>query len=69
VLGLYFGITALGLGLAGLLAVARLNFPALGAGSFLGGLLLAQLAVLALAWMRCARLVGLMELARGLPAR
>jgi hypothetical protein len=69
VLGLYFGITAAGLGLAGLLAVARLNFPALGAASFLGGLLLAQLAVLVLAWMRCARLFGLMELARGLPAR
>jgi hypothetical protein len=69
VLGLYFGITAVGLGLAGLLAVARLNFPALGAASFLGGLLLAQLAVLVLAWMRCARLFGLMELARGLPAR
>jgi hypothetical protein len=26
-------------------------------------------AVLVLAWMRCARLFGLMELARGLPAR
>jgi hypothetical protein len=63
--GLYLGVTAAGLGLAGLLAVARLNLPALGAGSFLGGLLLAQLAVLALAWMRCARLFGLMELARG----
>lgn len=62
--GLYLGVTAAGLGLAGLLAVARLNLPALGAGSFLGGLLLAQLAVLALAWMRCARLFGLMELAR-----
>lgn len=63
-LGLYFGVTLLGLGLAALLAVARLNLPALGAGSFLGGLLLAQLAVLALVWMRCARLFGLMALAR-----
>lgn len=63
--GLYFGISALGLGLAGALAVARLNVPALGAGSFLGGLLLTQLAVLALAWMRCARLFALMALASG----
>ncbi|WP_292041622.1 hypothetical protein [Massilia sp. UBA6681] len=69
VVGVYAAITALGLLLAGALAVARLNVPALGAGSFLGGLLLAQLAVLALAWMRCARLFGLMELARGAGAR
>jgi len=64
ILGFYFGVTILGLGLAGLLAVARINVPALGAGSFLGGLVLAQLAVLALAWTRCARLFGLIELAR-----
>ncbi len=69
VFGLYLGITALGLALAGALAVARVNVPALGAGSFVGGLLLAQLAVLALSWMRCARLFALMELARGAPAR
>lgn len=69
VLGLYLGLSALGLLLAAALALARLNVPALGAGSLLGGLLLAQLAVLALAWMRCARLFGLMELARGMHAR
>lgn len=69
VFGVYAAVTVLGLLLAGALAVARLNVPALGAGSFLGGLLLAQLAVLALAWMRCARLFGLMELARGAGAR
>ena len=63
--GLYAGISAAGLLLAGALAVARLNVPALGVGSFLGGLLLAQLAVLVLAWMRCARLFGLMKLAKG----
>lgn len=65
VFGVYAGISALGLLLAAALAVARLNLPALGAGSFLGGLLLTQLAVLVLAWMRCARLFGMMELARG----
>lgn len=69
VFGVYAAVTVLGLLLAGALAVARLNLPALGAGSFLGGLVLAQLAVLALAWMRCARLFGLMELARGSSAR
>jgi hypothetical protein len=69
VFGLYAVVSLVGLGLAAALAVARLNLPALGAGSFLGGLLLAQLAVLALAWMRCARLFGLMELARGAGAR
>lgn len=67
-LGCYVGVTLLGVGLAAALAVARLNLPALGAGSLVGGLLLAQLAVLALAWMRCARLFGLMELARGVRA-
>ncbi|VXB23665.1 hypothetical protein [Massilia sp. 9I] len=67
--GVYFGITLAGLALAALLAVARLNVPALGAGSFFGGLLLTQLAVLALAWMRCARLFALMEVARGARAR
>lgn len=69
IFGVYVVVTVLGLLLAGALAVARLNLPALGAGSFLGGLLLAQLAVLVLAWMRCARLFGLMELARGAGAR
>ncbi len=63
-LGVYFGVTIVGFGLAGLLAVARINVPALGLGSLLGGFALAQLAVLVLAWMRCARLFGLMELAR-----
>lgn len=67
--GFYLGITALGLGLAALLGIARLNVPALGAASFFGGLVLTQLAVLALAWMRCARLFGLMELARRAGAR
>ena len=62
--GLYGAVTALGMGIAAALAVARLNLPALDTASFIGGLLLAQLAVLALAWMRCARLFGLMELAR-----
>lgn len=63
-LGLCFGVTLFGLALAALLAVARLNLPALSGFSFIGGLLLAQLAVLVLAWTRCVRLFGLMALAR-----
>lgn len=62
--GTYLGVSAAGLALAGLLAVARINTPPLGVLGFVGALLLTQLAVLALAWMRCARLFGLMALAR-----
>lgn len=65
VLGTYLGLTVLGLGLAALLAVARINTPPLGVAGFVGALLLTQLAVAVLAWMRCARLFGLMEVARG----
>jgi hypothetical protein len=62
--GIYAGISAVGLALAALLAVARINVPALGLGGFFGALALAQLAVAAVAWMRSARLIALMELAR-----
>jgi len=65
VLGTYLGLTLLGLGLVALLAVARINTPPLGVAGFIGALLLTQLAVAVLAWMRCARLFGLMEVARG----
>lgn len=65
VFGTYLGITALGLALVALLALARINTPPLGVPGFIGALLLTQLAVAVLAWMRCARLFGLMELARG----
>ncbi|MEH6436741.1 hypothetical protein [Massilia sp. DD77] len=64
VAGAYLGLTALGLALVALLAVARINTPPLGVAGFIGALLLTQLAVAALAWMRCARLFGLMEVAR-----
>jgi hypothetical protein len=64
VLGAWVGITALGLALAGLLGIARINVPPLGVGGFLAAFVLTQLAVAALAWMRSARLVALMELAR-----
>lgn len=65
VFGTYLGLTALGLGLVALLAVARINTPPLGIAGIVGAVLLTQLAVAVLAWMRCARLFGLMEVARG----
>jgi hypothetical protein len=63
-LGVYVAITGAGLLLAGLLALARLQVPALGTGGTLGAVLLTQLAVLVLGWMRSARLFALMALTR-----
>lgn len=62
--GVWLGITVLGLALAALLSVARINTPPLGIPGFVGALLLTQFAVLVLAWMRCARLFALMAAAR-----
>ncbi|MCS0608580.1 hypothetical protein NX773_10440 [Massilia solisilvae] len=63
-LGSYLGITVAGLALAALLAIARLNVPPLGIGGFIGAFVLTQLAVVAIAWMRCARLFAMLELVR-----
>jgi hypothetical protein len=64
VLGVYLLVTVIGLAVASLLALARLHVPALGAGGTLGALVLGQLLVLVLGWMRSARLFALMALAR-----
>jgi hypothetical protein len=64
-LGAWFGITVLGMVVAGLLGIARINVPPLGPGGFLVAFALTQLAVAAIGWMRSARLVALMEVARG----
>jgi hypothetical protein len=64
VLGVYLAITGAGLLLSGLLALARLQVPALGTGGTIGAVLLTQLAVLVLGWMRSARLFALMALTR-----
>ncbi|TFW27303.1 hypothetical protein E4O92_24255 [Massilia horti] len=61
--GAYVAITVAGLVLAALAAVARINVPALGIGGVPAAFVLTQLAVVAIAWMRSARLVALMELA------
>jgi hypothetical protein len=63
-LGSYVVITAIGLALAALLALARMQVPALGGGGTVGAILLAQLIVVVLGWMRSARLFALMALAR-----
>jgi len=66
-LGVYVLVTGLGLLLAALLAVARIHVPALGGGGTVGAVLLTQLAVLVLGWMRSARLFAMMALVRARP--
>lgn len=64
VLGAYLIVTVIGLGVAAVLGLARAHVPALGAAGTLGALVLAQLLVLVLGWMRSARLFALMAVAR-----
>lgn len=66
-LGVYLIVTGIGLVLAALLAAVRVQVPALGAGGTIGAVLLTQLAVLALGWMRSARLFAMMALVRARP--
>ena len=63
-LGVYGVISAVGLALAALLAVARINVTGAGITGFIGALLLVQLTVAVLGWMRSARLFALVALAR-----
>jgi hypothetical protein len=63
-LGTYLGITAAGLVAAALLAFARVHVPALGTVGTVGAVVLAQLVVLVLGWMRMARLFALTALLR-----
>lgn len=63
-LGAYFGISALGLAVAALLAYARINLPPLGVAGFAGAFALTQAVVLVMAWMRSARLFAMIDLAR-----
>jgi hypothetical protein len=61
VLGLCLGTTLLGVGLAAFVTAIRLRVPQSGAGSIALGFLLAQLAVLPLAWGRATRVVGMAD--------
>ncbi|WP_426322243.1 hypothetical protein [Pseudoduganella sp. R-43] len=61
-LGAYTALTAGGLLLAAVLAVARLNVAGSNAALLVAAFVLAQLIALAMAWMRAARLFALMSL-------
>ena len=64
VLGAYGMITIVGLVLAGVVALVRIRVAPIEGWSFFGALVLTQLAVMAVAWMRAARLFALMALVR-----
>lgn len=63
-LGAYLPITLAGLVLAALLSLARIHLAPVSTASLIGAFLLTQLIVMALAWMRTARLFAMVELAR-----
>jgi hypothetical protein len=63
-LGIYLGVTLCGLVPAALLAFARVHVPALGTLGTVGAVVLAQLVVLVIGWMRAARLFALTALVR-----
>jgi hypothetical protein len=62
---LYLAITAAGLVIAALLGWLRVQWPPVSTLSFSVDLLLGQALVLALAWMRCARLFALIRSGKG----
>jgi hypothetical protein len=62
--GVYAAITGVGLALAAMLAVGRLNVSGASMGGFIAALLLVQVTVAVLGWMRSARLFAMVELAR-----
>lgn len=61
---LYVGITLLGLALASVVGLARVQVAPVGAVSFVAALLLAQAIALALVWMRCTRMLALVAAGR-----
>jgi len=63
-LGSYFLITAVGLILATLIGIARINSPHATFGGFLVSLALTELIAVAAIWMRVARLLALIQIAR-----
>jgi hypothetical protein len=62
--GAYLLITAVGLALASALVVGRINVAGADAAGFILALLLVQLTVAVIGWMRSARLFAMVELAR-----
>jgi hypothetical protein len=63
-LGSYVILTVAALAVMGLLGVARLHANGAGIGAFWLAMLLTQLIALTVAWLRCARMFALVELAR-----
>jgi len=63
-IGTYAVVTLLGLGLAGLLGLARINLPHAALPGFLVAFVLAELIAASLIWMRIARLLVLVQIAR-----
>jgi hypothetical protein len=63
-LGTYVSVTVVGLVAAGVLALVRTRVPALGTFGTIGAVVLAQLVVVVLGWMRAARLMALAALVR-----
>jgi hypothetical protein len=64
--GIYLAITLAGLALAALLSLGRIHLAPVSTAGLAGALALTQLIVMALAWMRTARLFAMVELARTL---
>ncbi|MES2316125.1 MAG: hypothetical protein V4631_01405 [Pseudomonadota bacterium] len=62
--GVYFAISVIGLGLAAALTVGRINVAGSNLAGFIAALLLVQLTVAVIGWMRSARLFAMVELAR-----
>ena len=62
--GSYLLISLAGLGLAAALVVARINVAGSNVAGFIGALLLVQLTVAVIGWMRTARLFAMVDLAR-----
>jgi hypothetical protein len=63
-LGYYISISVIGLGCAALLIWLRINMPHVSVWGFIAALLVMQLIVLVLAWMRTARLFALAAIVR-----
>jgi hypothetical protein len=62
--GSYLLISLVGLAVAAVLLWLRINLPYMGVASFVGGIVLTLVVVMALGWMRSARLFAMVDLAR-----
>jgi hypothetical protein len=67
-LGVYLAISVVGLLLAAVLLVARINVPHVSVVGVIGAFVLTELAVVIIAWMRSARLFAMIDLARSTQA-